>query len=146
MMPGDMGTRIAPASFGFIAAVLETVGGTLLIMGYHTRVTASILIVVPIVASLTLLHLESGDWHYPALTSMTLLALAFTGPGHYSKDARLRYEQLQLQRAIEASAAIRAKARETQLSDLEPDRSPSDSTPEAPQPPPLAPSTARDER
>jgi putative oxidoreductase len=146
MMPGDMGTRIAPASFGFIAAVMESVGGTLLAMGYHTRITASILISVPLVATLTLLHLESGDWHYPALTAMTLLALAFTGPGHYSKDAKMRYEQLQLQRAIEAKKVLREQERQKQLFDSELYRSPSDSTPEAPQTPPLEPPTVPDAR
>jgi len=146
MMPGDMGTRIAPASFGFIAAVIETVCGTLLVLGYRTRVAASVLLSVPLVATLTLLHLENGDWHYPALTTMTLLALAFTGPGHYSKDAKIRYEQLQLQRAIEAKKVLREQERQKQLFDSELYRSRSDLTPEAPQIPPLEPPTVPDAR
>lgn len=142
-MPGDMGTRIAPTSFGFLAAMIETVGGTLLVMGYHTRIAASLVLTVPLVACLTLLHLGSPDWHYPALTCMSVLALAFTGGGKYSKDTKVYFEQVLLKRAIMAQAVARARAHETQRADSEPDRLPSGSTPEAPQPPLHAPPTVQ---
>lgn len=143
LLASDMGTRIAPAGFGLIAALVETFGGLFLIFGLYTRLTSAIMVTVPFVATLTLLHLDSDMWHYPALTTLTLVALALTGAGHYAKDARRMMDQVYLQRTIHAQALERKRARATQHDDLVRERLQSDSIPGAPQSPPPAPSTVQ---
>ena len=79
-----------PVVFGFLAAVSETVGGLLLVLGLGFRV-ACILLAGTMVGALTY-HLKDGDGfdeYAHALESLIVfVALIFIGPGKYSIDKK----------------------------------------------------------
>ena len=88
-----LGSRVGlplPVVFGFIAAVSETVGGLLLILGLYFRV-ACILLAGTMAGALTY-HLKDGDGFNEfshALESLIVFAaLILIGPGKYSVDKK----------------------------------------------------------
>lgn len=84
------GIDFAPTFWGLVAALSEFVGGgILLILGLFWPWA-----LVPVVATLLVAALghvsgaiPGGPW-YPLEIALVFLALMFTGPGHYSLDAR----------------------------------------------------------
>jgi len=88
-----LGSRVGlplPVVFGFIAAVSETIGGLLLILGLYFRV-ACILLCGTMLGALTY-HLKDGDGfneYAHALESLIVFAaLIFIGPGKHSIDKK----------------------------------------------------------
>lgn len=81
-------------AWGFAAAVAETLGGLLLILGWGHRPAALALFVTMAVASIWKYfpHIYPlGGWDaaaHPAALAVVCLGLLFTGPGKYSLDAK----------------------------------------------------------
>jgi putative oxidoreductase len=90
---GDMGVPLEGV-MGPLVALLELVGGTLLVLGLATRVVAAALTVNMIVATL-LVHLAAGIFVTEGGYELTLmlgaasLALVLAGPGRLSLDTVL---------------------------------------------------------
>jgi putative oxidoreductase len=85
------GITFAPAFWGFMAAVAESVGGLLFALGLFFRPAAILLTGTMIVALAT--HLAAGDDFMVFGHALDLLiifaASIFIGPGRYSLDAKL---------------------------------------------------------
>jgi putative oxidoreductase len=77
-------------AWGFAAAVAETLGGLLLILGWGHRPAALALFVTMTVASIWKYYPFGGwdDAAHPAAMAVVCLGLLFTGPGNYSLDAK----------------------------------------------------------
>jgi len=87
---GIFGIHFFPIVWGFLAAITETFGSILLILGLWTRPTCLFLAITMIVAASK--HLTQGDGidgssHAIELLSV-YLGLLFIGPGKYSVDKR----------------------------------------------------------
>ena len=79
-------TFLSVQTWFWIAAIAETVGGVLLILGLATRFAASILGVIMIFAiSMKGSTFVTSEFEYTLLG--VLIALLFTGPKKYSLDA-----------------------------------------------------------
>lgn len=89
---GYLGIGFGHTAWGFAAAVAETLGGLLLVLGWGHRPAALALFVTMAVASIwkyypTIL----GGWNaaaHPVAMAVVCLGLLFTGPGKYSLDAK----------------------------------------------------------
>lgn len=89
---GYLGIDFGYTAWGFAAAVTETLGGLLLILGWAHRPAALALFVTMCVASIWKFYPEPlGGWSsaaHPAAMAVVCLGLLFTGPGKYSLDAK----------------------------------------------------------
>lgn len=85
---GNIGITFFPIIWGFMAALVETVGGLFLIIGLWYRPVTILLFFTMVVAALN--HLYGGDGVKVASHSMELafvfFGLTFIGPGKYSVD------------------------------------------------------------
>jgi len=89
----------APMLFAWVVALLEVVGGVMLIAGLLTRIVALGLAVEMLVAILAvkigMAHApftstrQTPGWEFEFLLLAASLALVFTGPGGYAIDAAL---------------------------------------------------------
>lgn len=85
------GIDFAPEAWGLAAALAETVGGALLLVGLFTRPAAAALLFTMFVAGFD--HFVEGglkEAAHPIETGMAVLALLVLGPGRHSVDARVR--------------------------------------------------------
>jgi putative oxidoreductase len=87
---GGLGVTFAPVIWGFLAAVAETLGALLLVLGLFTRYALFFLFFTMVVAAM--FHLGRGDGVKGAAHAIEIgivfLSLMFIGPGKYSLDAR----------------------------------------------------------
>lgn len=85
-----VGIDFLPVFWGFMAAVSETFGGFLLIVGLFFRPALILLIITMVIA--VLVHFAKGDGLSGASHAMELaivfFGLIFIGPGKYSVDKR----------------------------------------------------------
>jgi putative oxidoreductase len=85
-----VGISYAPAFWGFMAAVIETFGGLLLMIGLAFRPVCLLLVLNLIVAAL--MHFSKGDGLQGAShaieDAIMFLGLIFIGPGLYSIDKK----------------------------------------------------------
>jgi len=87
---GYLSIDFGHTAWGFAAAVTETLGGLLLIIGWFQRPTALALFVTMMVASIWKYY-PFGGWDsaaHPAAMAVVCLGLFFTGAGKYSLDAK----------------------------------------------------------
>lgn len=86
-----VGVNFAPAFMGFMAAIAESGGGLLLILGLLTRPTCFLLLGTMTVA--TTMHLKQGDpfmvYSHALEAAILFFALLFIGPGKLSLDEKL---------------------------------------------------------
>jgi putative oxidoreductase len=84
----DVGTQnISTLFFGIMAAGTELVGGVLLVVGLLYRVSAVMLFITMLVATLMMVDTSQGDltkFGFPMVMGLVLLGLLFTGPGRLS--------------------------------------------------------------
>ena len=87
---GHIGIHFLPILWGLLAALVETLGGVFLIVGFFFRPTALLLAFTMLIA--TLHHLRSGDALMVASLAIEIgvvfLGLSLVGPGKYSVDKR----------------------------------------------------------
>ena len=85
-----------PGFFGYAVFLGEIVGPVLLLIGWHARFGA-VLIALNMLFAIGMVHSneifmlnEHGGWkiELQAMYLFTAIALALTGPGHYSTNAR----------------------------------------------------------
>jgi putative oxidoreductase len=84
-----------PAWLAYLTIVAEAVGGTLLVLGWHTRVVALALIPT-LLGAIIWVHAPNGwvfssaggGWEYPAFLIMASVVLALLGDGAYSLSRR----------------------------------------------------------
>jgi putative oxidoreductase len=91
-----LGITFAPAFWGFMAAITETVGGLFLLIGLLVRPTSAVLIFVLFVAAARNLlngSLAGGQAH-PIDAGVGFLALLILGAGKYSLDRKLGWEEV----------------------------------------------------
>ena len=77
---------VLPLFFGIMAALVQSLGGALLVVGFAMRSAVAALLLVMLVA-LTTAYQQNGafqSWGYPLIMVTTLLGLLFTGPGRLS--------------------------------------------------------------
>lgn len=88
---GILGINFAPAFWGFMAAVAETVGGVLFALGLFFRPAALLLVFTMIMAMV--MHLSMGDpfmkYSHAMEALILFVAMTIAGPGRYSLDAKL---------------------------------------------------------
>lgn len=83
------GITFLPIFWGFMAALTETVGGFMLILGYKTRFIALLLTFVMLTASLQIYDQGKGEFlavAWPAELGIVYLSLIFIGAGKFSLD------------------------------------------------------------
>jgi len=86
---GYVGIHFLPIAWGLLAALTETVGGVLLILGLAFRPVCLLLIINLCVA--IAMHLHKGgldDAAHAIEDAVTFTGLFFIGPGKYSVDKR----------------------------------------------------------
>jgi putative oxidoreductase len=85
-----IGITFLPVIWGFLAALVETLGGFLLLIGLAFRPVCILLVMNMIVAAAT--HLGKGDGLQGASHAIELatvfVGLIFVGPGKYSVDKK----------------------------------------------------------
>ena len=85
-----VGISYAPAFWGFMAAVIETFGGLLLMIGLAFRPVCLLLVINLTIAAL--MHLSKGDGlkgsSHAIEDAIMFLGLVFIGPGIYSIDKK----------------------------------------------------------
>lgn len=85
-----VGISFAPAFWGFMAAIIETFGGLLLMIGLAFRPVCLLLVINLVVAAL--MHLSKGAGLEGAAhaieDAIMFLGLVFIGPGIYSVDKK----------------------------------------------------------
>lgn len=83
-----MGVPLAPAVAPAIA-LLELVGGALLILGVLSRIVAALL-AIDMLGAIALVHapagfwVDAGGWEFVAVLAAASAALALTGPGRFA--------------------------------------------------------------
>lgn len=84
----NIGITFLPVVWGLLAALIETFGGFLLIIGFAFRPVCLLLAFTMLIASLN--HINSGDGLMVASHAIEIgivfLGLSFLGPGKYSAD------------------------------------------------------------
>ena len=84
------GVTFFPVGWGFLAAVTETFGGFLIVLGLAFRPASLLLCITMIVAST--MHLKSGDGlngaSHAIEAAVVFFGLLFVGPGRYSVDKK----------------------------------------------------------
>lgn len=86
---GVLGVNFFPGFWGFSSAIVETLGGVLLILGFLFRPTTILLTFNFIVATVLLYKTNNGrfdDWAHPATFLVLFFSLIFVGAGKYSVD------------------------------------------------------------
>lgn len=85
---GNLGIHFFPAFWGFSSAMVETIGGVLILLGFCFRPTAILLTFNFIVATLLLYKTGSAfeNWSHPAELLVLFFSLIFIGAGKYSID------------------------------------------------------------
>lgn len=87
---GEIGITFLPMFWGLAAALAETIGGLLFVLGIFFRPVALILTFTMLMAALR--HLGAGDGLKGASHAIEIgivfLGLSFVGPGKYSVDKR----------------------------------------------------------
>ncbi len=85
-----VGIHFAPTFWGFMAAVAETFGGFLLIVGLFFRPACLLILTTMLIA--TTMHLTKGDGlgiaSHPIEMAIVFFCLLFIGPGKYSVDKK----------------------------------------------------------
>jgi len=85
-----IGVDFLPVFWGFMAAVTETFGGFLLIVGLFYRPALILLVFTMVIA--TMVHLSKGDGLKGASQAIEMgilfFSLIFIGPGKYSVDKK----------------------------------------------------------
>jgi putative oxidoreductase len=88
---GNVGLDFAPVFWGFMAAISETVGGLLLMLGFLFRPANLFMLITMIMA--VIMHLNQGDpytvYSNALKSGVVFLSFLFIGPGRYSLDAYL---------------------------------------------------------
>lgn len=86
----SLGVTFAPTFWGLCAALAETFGGVLLVLGLATRPASALLAFTMLVALLS--HLDAGHDFIESSHSLEALVvfvgLVLTGPGRFALDAR----------------------------------------------------------
>ena len=96
-LPGTadyFGSLGLPPESAYLIFALETAGGLALILGFHTRTVA--LILVPVLLGATWAHsgngwlfsANGGGWEYPLFLTATAIVQALLGGGAYAMTAR----------------------------------------------------------
>ncbi len=83
-----VGINFFPGFWGFSCAMVETIGGVLLIIGFCFR-PVTILLTLNFIVATVLLYKTSGvflDWSRPAEMLILFFSLIFIGAGKYSVD------------------------------------------------------------
>ena len=83
-----VGINFFPGFWGFSCAMVETIGGVLLIIGFCFR-PVTILLTLNFIVATVLLYTTSGvflDWSRPAEMLILFFSLIFIGAGKYSVD------------------------------------------------------------
>ena len=85
---GVFGIHFAPVMWGLMAALSESVGGALLLVGFLARPACFFMLNVMVVA--TAMHLNKGDsftiYSHPVEAGIVFLSLIIIGPGKYALD------------------------------------------------------------
>jgi len=85
------GVDFQPALWGLAAALSETLGGVLLVLGLYTRpAAASLLITMIVAARLHLVKDGLGDASHAIEDAFAFFGILLLGPGAWSVDARFR--------------------------------------------------------
>ncbi len=86
----NLGISFVPAFWGFMAAIIETFGGLLFLIGLAFRPVCILLVINLIIAAL--MHLSKGDGLQGAAhaieDAIVFLGFVFIGPGIYSVDKK----------------------------------------------------------
>lgn len=86
----NLGISFAPAFWGFMAAIIETFGGLLFLIGLAFRPVCILLVINLFIAAL--MHLSKGDGLQGAAhaieDAIVFLGFVFIGPGIYSVDKK----------------------------------------------------------
>lgn len=85
---GHLGVNFFPGFWGFSSAMVETLGGVLLVIGFCFR-PVTILMTLNFIVATVLLYKTSGaflDWSRPAEMLILFFSLIFIGAGKYSVD------------------------------------------------------------
>ena len=83
-----LGINFFPVFFGLMAALAETLGGLLFIVGFLFR-PACLLLAFTMFVATVMLYKTTGEfiqWSRPAEMAMVFIALIFIGAGRYSVD------------------------------------------------------------
>lgn len=85
---GHLGITMFPGFWGFSCAMVETLGGALLIIGFCFR-PVTLLFTLNFIVATVFLYKTSGEflqWSRPAEMLILFLGLTFIGAGKYSVD------------------------------------------------------------
>lgn len=84
----SLGITFLPVFWGFMCAVVEFLGGILLVMGWHFRLACALLTFNMLVATLSMASKGGGSMGtaYPFEVMVVFMALFFVGPGRFSLD------------------------------------------------------------
>jgi putative oxidoreductase len=94
---GFFGSIGLPAWLAYGTVVAEVVGGALLILGWHTRAVA-LLLILDLLGAIIWVHAangwvfsaKGGGWEYPAFLILASVVLALLGDGAYALSPRVR--------------------------------------------------------
>jgi putative oxidoreductase len=86
-----------PAWLAYVTICAETIGGTLLVLGWHTRV-AALALIPTLLGAIIWVHApngwvfsnKGGGWEYPAFLILASVVLALLGDGAYASSRRVR--------------------------------------------------------
>jgi putative oxidoreductase len=86
---GDFGIHAAPMLWGLLCALIETIGGTLVVIGFWFRPICVLLLLNMIVAA-TVSYYSGGldDAAHAIEDGVMFVGLIFLGPGKYSVDKK----------------------------------------------------------
>jgi putative oxidoreductase len=90
---GSLGIHFLPVVWGLLAALTETVGGVLLILGLAFRPACLLLVINLCVAAAFMMHQSGADGGLAGAShaiedAVVFAGLFFIGPGKYSVDKR----------------------------------------------------------
>ena len=83
------GVTAFPVFWGFMAAFSETIGATLLIIGFLFRPACILLAITMTIATILLYHTSGGDFNtysHPGKMAVVFYSLIFIGAGRFSVD------------------------------------------------------------
>lgn len=84
-----LGITFFPEFWGFMAAVSETLGGALIVLGFLFRPASGALFYTMVVAAVMKYKTSGGvflEWAWPAEMAIVFLSLIFIGAGRFSLD------------------------------------------------------------
>ncbi|MGM0589199.1 MAG: DoxX family protein [Bacteroidota bacterium] len=84
---GNVGIPL-PSVMAWVVALVEFVGGILLLVGFQTRIAAALIAIVMIVAMITVKFAKgfSGGWEFDFVLFLMAVSLMFSGGGAASID------------------------------------------------------------